>query len=247
EKHGTDVILHLHDADKEFLKEWKLRELVKQYSDFVEHPIVMDVVHEDEKKGKETVEETLNARKAIWLRPKSEISKEEYNEFYKHLSRDFQDPAKVIHYSAEGAIEFRALLYIPAHKPFDLIWNAPQRGLHLYIRRVFIMDDCEAMLPGYLRFVKGVVDSPDLPLNVSREMLQQSAPLEKIKSNLTNKVLRTLDDMKRTERDTYVRFYRELGTFLKEGITQDWTNREQLADLLLFESTQTKPGELTSL
>jgi molecular chaperone HtpG len=247
EKHGTDVILHLHEADQEFLKEWKLRELVKQYSDFVEHPIVMDVVREDEKKGRETVEETLNARKAIWLRPKSEISKEEYNEFYKHLSRDFQDPAKVIHYSAEGAIEFRALLYLPAHKPFDLIWNAPQRGLHLYIRRVFIMDDCEAMLPAYLRFVKGVVDSPDLPLNVSREMLQRSAPLEKIKSNLVNKVLNTLQEMKAKEYEAYVKFYDELGVFLKEGVYQDRSNREQLARLMLFESTKTEPGKYTSL
>jgi molecular chaperone HtpG len=247
EKHGTDVILHLHDAEKEFLKEWKLRELVKQYSDFVEHPIVMDVVREDEKKGKETVEETLNARKAIWLRPKSQISQEEYNEFYKHLSRDFEDPAKVIHYTAEGAIEFRALLYIPAHKPFDLLWDSARKGLHLYIRRVFIMDDCEAIPPGYLRFVRGVVDSPDLPLNVSREMLQRSAPLEKIKSNLVNKVLNTLEEMKTKEYETYVRFYQELGVFLKEGIYQDRSNREQLARLLLWESTKTEPGKYTTL
>jgi len=247
EKHGTDVILHLHEADREFLKEWKLRELVKQYSDFVEHPIVLDVEREDDKKNKTVVEETLNARKAIWLRPKSEITKEEHNEFYKHLSRDFHDPAKVIHYSAEGAIEFRALLYIPSHKPYDLIWNAPHKGLHLYIRRVFIMDDCEALLPAYLRFVKGVVDSPDLPLNVSRELLQQSAPLEKIKSNLVNKVLNTLEEMKSKEYDAYVGFYNELGVFVKEGVYQDRSNREQLARLLLFESTKTEPGKFTAL
>ena len=247
EKHGTEVILHLHEADKEFLKEWKLRELVKQYSDFVEHPIVLDVEREDDKKNKTVVEETLNARKAIWLRPKSEITSEEHNEFYKHLSRDFHNPAKVIHYSAEGAIEFRALLYIPAHKPFDLIWNAPHKGLHLYIRRVLIMDDCEALLPAYLRFVKGVVDSPDLPLNVSRELLQQSAPLEKIKSNLVNKVLNTLEEMKTKDYDAYVGFYDELGVFVKEGVYQDRSNREQLARLLLFESTKTEPGKYTAL
>jgi molecular chaperone HtpG len=244
---GTDVILHLREEDRDFLKEWRLREVVKQYSDFIEHPVVLVVEREGKDKKKEKVEETLNARKAIWLRPKSEITAQEYNEFYKHLAHDSEDPAKVIHYKAEGTIEFRALLYVPAHRPFDLVWGDPKKGLHLYIQRVFIMDDCEALLPLYLRFVKGVVDSPDLPLNVSREMLQQSAPLEKIKSNLTNKVLRTLDEMKRQEHDAYVRFFQELGVFLKEGVSQDWSNREQLAGLLLFESTKTKPGKFTDL
>jgi molecular chaperone HtpG len=247
EKRGTDVILHLREDSKEFLKPWRLRELVKKYSDFVEHPIVMDVVKEDEKKNKTTVEETLNSRKAIWLRPKSQITKDEYNEFYRHLSHDFQDPAKVIHYSAEGTIEFKALLYLPAHKPWDLLWGDGKHGLHLYIQRVFIMDDCEALLPTYLRFVRGVVDSPDLPLNVSREMLQQSAPLEKIKSNLVNKLFNTLDEMKNKEFDDYVKFFGELGVFLKEGVSQDWTNREKLADLLLLESTKTEPGKFTTL
>src|SRR5262249_9986300 len=178
---------------------------------------------------------------------KSEVTPEEYKEFYHHLTHEGGEPAKTIHYAAEGAIEFKALLYVPANKPWDLVWRDTRRGLHLYIQRVFIMDDCEALLPPYLRFVRGVVDSPDLPLNVSREMLQQSAPLEKIKSNLTNKTLNTLDEMKRKEPDTYLRFYRELGTFLKEGASQDWSHRQQLADLLLFESTKTEPGELTSL
>src|SRR5262249_490235 len=151
-------IVHLREEDREFLKEWKMRELVKRYSDFVEHPIVLDVERENDKKEKEVHEETLNARKAIWLRSKSEVSQEDYNEFYKHLSHDFQAPAKVIHYSAEGKIELKALLYLPSHKPMDLIWGDGHKGLQLYIRRVFIMDDCEAMLPPYLRFVKGVVD-----------------------------------------------------------------------------------------
>jgi molecular chaperone HtpG len=244
---GTDVILHLRTEDRDFLKEWRLRELVKKYSDFVEHPVVMDVSREDEKKERKVTEETLNSRKAIWLRPKSEVSEEEYKEFYRHLSHDFQDPAQVIHFSAEGLIEFKALLYLPAHKPFDLMWGDSKKGLHLYIRRVFIMDDCEALLAHYLRFVKGVVDSPDLPLNVSREMLQQSAPLEKIKSNLTNKVLRTLAEMKSGTYEKYLAFYRELGVFLKEGVYQDRQNRDQLADLLLFESTKTEAGKFTSL
>jgi molecular chaperone HtpG len=239
---GTDVILHLREDAQEFLKEWKIRELVKRFSDFVEHPIVMDVTRD-----KETKEETLNSRQAIWLRSKNEISNQEYEAFYQHLSHDFQPPAKVIHYSAEGVIEFKALLFLPVHKAFDLMWGNSKKGLQLYIRRVFIMDDAEAMLPPYLRFVKGVVDSPDLPLNVSREMLQQSAPLEKIKSNLVNKVLRTLEEMKKDEYDAYLKFYRELGVFLKEGVYQDWSRREQLADLLLFESTRTDRGQLTTL
>ncbi len=246
-RHGTDVILHLRPEDRDFLKEWKIRELVKQYSDFVEHPITLDVTREDDKGEKQIAEETLNSRKAIWLRPKSEVTPQEYSEFYKHLAHDFQEPAKVIHYAAEGAVEFRALLYLPAHKPFDLLWGDSHKGLHLYIRRVFIMDDCEALLPPYLRFVRGVVDSPDLPLNVSREMLQQSAPLEKIKSNLTNKVLRTLEEMKKDEYDAYVAFYKELGVFLKEGVYQDRANRDALAALLLFESTRTEPGKFTTL
>jgi molecular chaperone HtpG len=244
---GTDVILHLRDEDRDYLKEWRVRELVKNYSDFVEHPIVMDVPRTDDQGNKTVAEETLNSRKAIWLRPKTEVSARDYTEFYKHLSHDFEEPAKVIHFAGEGAVEFKALLYLPAHKPYDLIWGNVHKGLQLYIRRVFIMDDPEALLPGYLRFVKGVVDSPDLPLNVSREILQQSAPLEKIKSNLVNKLLRTLQDMKKDEHEKYVNFYAELGTFIKEGVYQDRANREQLAELLLFESTKTEPGKLTTL
>jgi molecular chaperone HtpG len=239
---GTDVILHLREDAEEFLQEWKIRDLVKRFSDFVEHPIVMDVTRD-----KETKEETLNSRKAIWLRSKNEVTTQEYEAFYQHLSHDFQPPAKVIHFAAEGVIEFKALLFLPAHKPLDLMWGNGKKGLQLYIRRVFIMDDAEAMLPAYLRFVKGVVDSPDLPLNVSREILQQSAPLEKIKSNLITKVLRTLEEMKKNEFDAYLKFYKELGVFLKEGVYQDWSRRETLADLLLFESTRTEPGQFTTL
>jgi molecular chaperone HtpG len=243
---GTDVILHLREDSKEFLEPWRLRQIVKKYSDFVEHPIVMDV---EKKEGDKTtkVEETLNSRKALWLRNKSEITQEEYNEFYKHVAHDFHDPAKTIHYKAEGTIEFKALLYIPSKRPFDLMLADHHKGLQLYIQRVFIMDDCEALLPTYLRFVKGVVDSPDLPLNVSREILQQSAPLEKIKSNLVNKLLSTFDEMKRKEYDAYVSFFKELGPILKEGIHQDWNNRQKIAELLLFESTKTEPGKYTTL
>ncbi len=247
EKRGTDVVLHLKADDKDFLKSWKLREIVKRYSDFVEHPIVLDVETEDESKAKVVKEETLNARQALWLRSKSEITSEQYEEFYKHLTHDYDKPLKTVHYNAEGSVEFRALLYIPAHRPMDLMYADSNKGLHLYIQRVFIMDDCETLLPRYLRFVRGVVDSPDLPLNVSRELLQQSAPLEKIKTNLTNKVLSTLDELKRKENEQYIKFYEEMGPFLKEGACQDWSNKEKLADLLLFDSTKTDAGKFTTL
>ena len=247
ETRGTDVILHLRHDSMEFLDPWRIRELVKKYSDFVEHPIVMDV--ESEEGGdKVTAEEILNSQKALWLRNKSEVTPEEYNEFYKHLAHDFENPLKVIPYKVEGVIEFRALMYVPAHRTMDLLFpGEARRGLQLYIQRVFIMDDCEAMLPPYLRFIKGVVDSPDLPLNVSREILQQSAPLEKIRTNLVGKLLSTLDDMKRREADDYLKFFKELGGILKEGVGQDRANREKIAGLLLFESTQTEAGKYTTL
>lgn len=243
EKRGTDVTLHLRDDAKEFLEPHRLRSLVKKYSDFVEHPVLLETTKEDGTKS----DETLNARKAIWLRNKNEITAEEYAEFYKHLTHDHEPPAKTIHYSAEGNIEFKALLYIPAHRPWDLMYGDSKKGLHLYIQRVFIMDDCETLLPRYLRFLRGVVDSPDLPLNVSRELLQQSAPLEKIKSNLTKKTLDTLDEMRRKEPEAYEKFFRDMGVFLKEGVTQDYAQREKLADLLLMQSLKTEKGKFTTL
>ncbi len=242
EARGTDIILHLKPESKEFVEPFRLRSLVKKYSDFVEHPIVL-VTQKDDKVN----EEIINARKALWLRNRSEIKEEEYLEFYKHLTHDSDKPLKTIHYAAEGNIEFKALLYIPSHRPFDLMWGDSNKGLHLYIQRVFIMDDCETLLPRWLRFVRGVVDSPDLPLNVSRELLQQSAPLEKIKSNLILKILNTLDEIKKQEFDRYAGFFGELGMFLKEGACQDWSHREKIADLLLFETTKTDAGKLTSL
>ena len=240
---GTDVILHLKEEAKEFLEPWRLRSLVRKFSDFLEHPVVMDVekeAGEGENKKKEVSEETLNSRKAIWLRNKSEVKREEYDEFYKSLAHDTEPPAEVIHYAAEGKTEFRVLAFIPAHKPFGFDYEEPVAGLKLYVQRVLIMDRCEQLLPTYLRFVKGVVDSSDLPLNVSRELLQQNPLLDVIEKSVVKNVLDTLAGMKNVEFENYLKFYRSFGPVLKEGLTRDWSNREKIADLLLFESANTE-------
>jgi molecular chaperone HtpG len=250
---GTDVVLKLKDDAKPYLEEWELRKIVKQYSDFIEYPIVMNVSRskpdpdDAEKTISETVEETLNSRKAIWLKDKAEISSEEYNEFYKHISHDFSDPAKVIHYRAEGTTEFSALLYLPSKRPYDIFYQDYKIGPTLYVRRVQIMDHCEAMLPTWLRFVRGVVESSDLPLNVSREMLQDNQVVNRIKKSLTKKVLDSLAEMKKDEPEAYATFYAEFGRILKEGIHHDFERRETIAELLLFESTATEAGQKTTL
>ncbi len=246
ESRGTDVIVHLRDDSKEFTESSRLRSIVKQYSDFIEHPIVMDVEHEAD--GKKTVEEeTLNSRKAIWLKNKSEVKPEEYEEFYKQISFDFEKPAATIHMAAEGAMEFKALLFVPSKKPFDFMWREPKSSVQLYVRRVQIMHDCEQLLPTWLRFVKGVVDSSDLPLNVSRETLQHNAVMTRIRNNLVNRVLKSLEEMKTGEYEKYVSFFEEFGPLLKEGISQDFEHRARLADLLLMESTRTEAGKYTTL
>jgi molecular chaperone HtpG len=244
---GTDVILHLKQEEREFLETWKLRSIVKKFSDFLEHPVVMDVEREDENKNKTTVEETLNSRKAIWLRGKSEVTQEEYTEFYKQISNDHEGPARTIHYTAEGNNEFRVLLFIPSHKPFEFQWGDVKVGPRLYIQRVLIMDHCEDLLPPYLRFVKGVVDSSDLPLNISRELLQHNPLLEKIRNNLVRSILKELENMKSSNFEEYVKFFKELGGIIKEGVGRDWNNRKQLADLLLFESINNEPGKFITL
>ncbi len=224
-----------------------MRQIVRKFSDFIEHPVVMDVEKEEEE-GKKTVsEETLNSRKAIWLRGKSEVTEDEYAEFYKTISGDHDKPAKVIHYVAEGANEFRVLLFIPAHRPFSFDWGEVKAGPRLYIQRVLIMDHCEDLLPPYLRFVSGVVDSSDLPLNISRELLQQNPLLETIRKNLVKAVLKALDDMKTNEYEKYVQFFKGLGPIVKEGVGRDHANREKVADLLLFESMNTEAGKYTTL
>ncbi len=250
---GTDVTLYLRDEDKTYLNEWEIRDVVAKYSDFIEHPIVMEVERDKPstidktKTVKVKEEQTLNSRKALWLRDKSEISKEEYNEFYRHVSHDFGDPLTVIHYRAEGTSEFSALLYIPSHAPFNILYRDYKIGPMLYVNRVQVMENCEALIPAYLRFLRGVVDSSDLPLNVSRELLQQNRQVEIIKTNVTKKVLDTLAEMKEGDYETYLKFYKEFGRILKEGIYFDAAKRETIADLLLFPSTKTEKDAFTTL
>jgi len=246
---GTDITLHLKEDAEEYLDEWTIRSTVKKFSDFLEHPVVLITTGKDEEKGtKEEKEEQINTQKAIWLRTKSEIKDEEYAEFYRHISHDMKDPAETIHYNAEGAIEFKALLFIPEAKPFDLMMNNdPRAHLNLYVQRVFISNEFDNLLPGYLRFVKGVVDSSDLPLNVSREILQENPLLDRIRKNLVGRILKTLAAMKEKDYDKFVRFHGEFSTILKEGLQTDWENRERIADLLLFETTAKAAGEKTCL
>ena len=250
---GTDVVLTLKEDARQYLEEWELRKIVKQYSDFIEYPVVMEVTRskpdpqDKEKTVTETAEETLNSRKAIWLKNKAEISTEEYHEFYKHISHDFTEPARTIHYRAEGTTEFSALLYLPQKRPFDIFYQDYKIGPTLYVRRVQIMDHCEAMLPTWLRFVKGVVESSDLPLNVSREILQDNKTVAVIKKSITKKILETLAEMKKDEAEAYAAFYDQFGRILKEGIHHDFERRETIAELLLFESTKTEPGKKIDL
>lgn len=256
---GTDIVLHLKDDCHDFLKEYTIRDLVKKYSDFVEFPVCMDVEKNEyplDKDGKtdykadptkKIEEETLNSSEAIWLKSKSEVKEEDYNSFYKQISHDYTDPLETIHYSAEGAMEYKALMYIPSTAPMDLFSRDSIKGLNLYINRVFIMNDCEKLLPIYLRFIKGVVDSSDLPLNVSREMLQDNPQLAKINKGLVSKILSTLKKLQEKEKEKYVKFYKEFGVVLKEGIHYEPENKNKLADLLLFETTKTEDGKYKSL
>jgi len=250
---GTDVILNLKEEEKKYLQEWEIRDVVKKYSDFIEHPVTMDVEREEEskiKKGEKVKlveEETLNSMKAIWLKNRPDISETEYNEFYKHVSHDFSDPAKVIHYKAEGKSEFTSLLYVPSLRPPDILYKEYKVGPMLYVKRVKIMDHCEDLMPPYLRFIRGVVDSSDLPLNVSREILQNNRQIDTMKNSITKKVMDALGDMKKNEYEKYLQFYKEFGRVIKEGIHYDFSRKESIAELLLFPSTKTEENKYTTL
>ena len=259
ERRGTEIVLHLKEEFKTYLDEWKIRSIVKKYSDYIQYPVVMDITRSEVPKGvdgkeiesageiEKTEEQVLNSMKAIWARPKSEVTEEEYSEFYKHVSHDFEAPFRTIHFSAEGTSEFKALLYLPAKKPFDMFMAERKKGLQLYVKRVFITDKCEELIPDYLRFVKGVVDSSDLPLNVSREVLQEDVQIKRIQKGLVNKVLSTLSEVKDKSFDEYVAFWKEFGQVIKEGIHFDYANKEKLQELVLFESTATEAGAFCSL
>jgi molecular chaperone HtpG len=254
---GTTVGLHLKEPDEDdhlfdYTLEWKLREIVKKYSDFIAWPIRMQVertVTEGEDKQDKTVleEQTLNSMKALWTRPKSEVTDEEYKEFYKHVSHGWDDPLEIIPMKAEGTFEYQALLFIPSHAPFDLFTREHKRGVQLYVKRVFIMDNCEELMPEYLRFVKGVVDAQDLSLNVSREILQQDRQIQMIRKRLVKKVLSTVKDLQGAEDQTnYQTFWKEFGRVLKEGLLADFDNRETLLQVSSFSSTNSD-AELTTL
>ncbi len=249
---GTTITLHLKDFSKEeavpdFTEEWQLKSLVKKYSDFIAYPVKLKTkkmaTKDDAENGaagesKEVEQdETLNSQKALWLKPAHEVTTEEHNEFYQHLTHDFQAPMKTVHFKAEGTMEFTALLYVPAHKPWNFETRDVEYGISLYINRVFIMADCKDLLPTYLRFVKGLVDSSDLSLNVSREILQQDRQVMAIKKGLTSKVLSTLKDFINQDRKAYENFWSEFGATLKEGVPSDRGNLEKIQDLLLFHST----------
>ncbi|MEZ6141949.1 MAG: molecular chaperone HtpG [Zavarzinella sp.] len=246
EQRGTDVILHLKEDAKEFLDSYRIRHLVKQFSDFIEHPIVMDETTKAEDGTETTEEETINARRALWLQQPREITAEEYNGFYKTLTNDFNDPIKVIHYNKEGKSDYRVLAFIPKEKPFSFTWEDP-KGMKLYVQRVQIMESCDGLLPNYLRFVRGVVDSNDLPLNISRELLQSNPVLERIQKDLVRQIIEALEFLKGDQFDAYLHFYKDYSPALKEAAVQDYTNREKFSDLLLFESTKTEEGKYTTL
>ena len=246
EKRGTSIILHLKPEAEEFADGWRLRNIVRKYSDHISLPILMlkeeaPAAAEDEEEKQEDKApewETVNTAKALWTRSRSEISDEEYKEFYKHISHDFTDPMKWSHNRVEGKLEYNSLLFIPAKAPFDLYNRDMQKGLKLYVQRVYIMDQADEFLPMYLRFIKGVVDSNDLSLNVSREILQKDPAVESMKTALTKRVLDMLEKMAKKEPEQYAEFWTEFGQVLKEGPAEDYANREKVAKLLRFATTE---------
>ncbi|GCE05931.1 molecular chaperone HtpG [Dictyobacter aurantiacus] len=235
---GTEVILHLREDEDELLNGYRLRSIIRKYSDHITLPIVM----KSEEKDKEDEWEVVNTASALWTRSRNEISEEEYNEFYKHISHDFSDPLAYTHSRMEGTQEYTLLLYVPSQAPFDLYTREVHHGVKLYVRRVFIMDDAEKLMPRYLRFIRGVIDSNDLPLNVSREILQQNRMIDAIRSNSTKKVLGLFTDMARNSPEKYATFWKEFGRVIKEGLLEDHNNRDTLAKLLRF-ATSTSGSE----
>ena len=234
---GTKIVLHMKEGEQEFADDYRIRSLVRKYSDHIAFPVRM------RKSEKEVEYETVNHAQALWTRPRTEVQEEEYKEFYRHVSHDYTDPLTWSHGKVEGKKEYTSLLYIPARAPFDLWHREGARGLKLYVRRVFIMDDAEQFLPLYLRVVKGVVDSADLPLNISREMLQQDPSIDSMRTGLARRVLDMLAKLAKDEPDKYATFWKEFGSVLKEGPAEDHANRERIAKLLRFSSTHADKEE----
>ena len=253
EARGTIVTLHLKEGEEEFADSFRLRNIIKQYSDHISLPIEMQKVDygTDEEKEKEKDEEAapeyerVNSASALWARDRKDISEDEYKEFYKHVSHDFQDPLTWLHNKVEGNQSYTSLFYIPAKAPFDLFDRDHKRGVKLYVKRVFIMDDAEHLMPNYLRFVKGVVDSDDLPLNVSREILQQNKVIDRIRGASIKKILGKLESMAKDQQEEYASFWETFGQVMKEGPIEDFANRERVAKLLRFASTDTNEEKQT--
>ncbi|MDC9728997.1 MAG: molecular chaperone HtpG [Methyloprofundus sp.] len=242
---GTDIILHLKEAETEFLDDFRLRSIVKKFSDHISLPIIMDkeVPAEKDEEGNETApakieDETVNSASALWAKSKESLSDDDYNEFYKHVGHDFQDPLTHIHSKVEGTNEYTMLLYVPARAPFDMWDRDAKHGVKLYVRKVFIMDDADELMPRYLRFIRGVIDTDSLPLNVSREILQQSKKINVIKAGAVKKVLGLLESMAKNDQEKYATFWKEFGNVIKEGPIEDTKNKERIAKLMRFASTE---------
>ncbi|ELS0752083.1 molecular chaperone HtpG [Vibrio vulnificus] len=247
ESRGTDIILHMREDGKEFLNEWRLRDVIGKYSDHIGIPVSIQTRVRDEE-GKETEEvkwEQINKAQALWTRNKSDISDEEYKEFYKHVSHDFADPLLWSHNRVEGKNDYTSLLYIPSKAPWDMMNRDHKSGLKLYVQRVFIMDDAEQFMPSYLRFVRGLIDSNDLPLNVSREILQDNKVTQSLRSACAKRVLTMLERLAKNDAEKYQTFWKEFGLVMKEGPAEDYANREKVAALLRFASTEVDSAEQT--
>ncbi|GAB7049158.1 molecular chaperone HtpG [Catenuloplanes indicus] len=247
---GTSVTLHLKPEDSEdhlydYTTEWKIREIVKRYSDFISWPIRMTTEKTGEDETVEYETQTLNSMKALWARPRKEVEQSEYNDFYRHISHDWSDPLETIHMKAEGTFEYEALLFIPSRAPFDLFMREGKRGPQLYVKRVFIMEDAEALLPDYLRFVKGVVDAHDLSLNISREILQQDRQIQAVRRRLVKKILSTVRDLQQNDNEKYQTFWREFGRAVKEGLINDTDNQGAILEILSAASTHAEEGVTT--
>jgi len=253
---GTEIVLHLKEAESEFLDGYRIRSIVRKFSDHISLPIVMDkevmppLAGESEEEGEENaeakaapvpeiVEETINSASALWTKARQDISDDDYNQFYKHVGHDYQDPMTHVHSKVEGTNEYTLLLYVPSHAPFDLWDRDTKHGVKLYIRKVFITDDAEQLMPRYLRFIKGIIDANSLPLNVSREILQQSKQISTIKSGAVKKVLGMLENLAKNEAEKYEKFWTEFGAVIKEGVIEDHSNKERVAKLLRFSTTHT--------